>query len=403
MKTLICMHFMFAFDRIIDRKLKPNNIMTNHNESSSLDETSSTSGNTNTVPCSNELFYVIMYGPFLGIICLSGLIGNSLLYYFLCKKYPANYVCAYLLKALAVVDNVFLLTSVFVQTIPALIIYRGRIDLLEPIYHYFQAIAWPIARAAQMASVWMMGILTVNRYIIVCKPYRIVHLCAKRIIRIEIIAMLVFVVLFNVPRIFDFHYVIVNVTSADNGSSGLIEELNVGLASYPLYNIMYENVAYALFVYMIPLGLISFFNFHLVRELRLKNVLTQQMSPDRAKLHSETNNSTLVLTVIIISFIVCQTPPMCNQILFYAVSEEQRSTCSAYNVFFHTSNLLITVNSSIIFFVYFIFRRNFKKDLYSLIPFLKKRKSSSKMRMSLAQVPQRGTSATDARLLSVKS
>jgi hypothetical protein len=97
-----------------------------------------------------------------GLVCGFGLIGNSLSFAVL-HKYSRDTVSTYLLKTLAVMDNVFLATAAFVQMYPAMTIYLGRVDQLTPIYKYFQTLAWPLAHIVQLGSVWMMVLVAANR------------------------------------------------------------------------------------------------------------------------------------------------------------------------------------------------------------------------------------------------
>ena len=72
------------------------------------------------------------------------------------------------------------------------------------------------------------------------------------------------------------------------------------------------------------------------------------------------------MIVIILVFIVCQTPSALNQILYYIVDEKERETCSHYMKYFHICNLLILMNSSMNFVIYCVFRRQFQQDLWLL-------------------------------------
>ena len=86
------------------------------------------------------------------------------------------------------------------------------------------------------------------------------------------------------------------------------------MASFQLYNYIYENFAYCLFVYLIPLTTLIILNVHLVRELN-RAQRNRQSFVGRAS--SEENNITLVMIIIIVSFIVCETPASINQVLFF--------------------------------------------------------------------------------------
>lgn len=155
------------------------------------------------------------------------------------------------------------------------------------------------------------------------------------------------------------------MTDALDNSTRLSDQ-NFGLASYVVYNIVYENVAYCLFAFLLPLFILIFFNTHLLRALKQSRRL-RQTTVRRGKRTSDENNVTLVMVVIIINFILFQTPASANQILYYVTDHASKTTCSPYMMYYHLSNLLITVNSSSNFVIYCLFRRQFQQQLRCLI------------------------------------
>lgn len=314
------------------------------------------------VPCSSSLFFFIIYGPVYGAVCFLGIIGNFLSYAVL-HKFSRSNVATLLLKALAVSDNLFLLTASVLNMYPGMIFHFGLIASIKPIFPYLQIYAWPFAHMAQMGTVWMMVIVAANRYIAVCKPLQAPTLCTKTRVKIQIFIMTVGIVLYNLPRFFEYRYIQYNVTMPDN--STVTEERNVGLVSQHLYNILYENVAYCLFLFLIPLLILLILNVHLVWELKSAQKSREALANSRT--NSDENNITLVLVVIIIVFIVCQMPASINQVLFYIVDDVQKTTCSHYQKYYHACNLLITLNSSVNFIIYCVFRRQFQQDLWALL------------------------------------
>jgi 7 transmembrane receptor (rhodopsin family) len=207
----------------------------------------------------------------------------------------------------------------------------------------------------------------VCRYIAVCRPLHAAHLCSKRQIRLQIIFLLLFTTIYNVPRFAEYDFVIVNETQTDvitNVTITVTSEVNTGLGASMLYNILYENVAYCLVAFLWPLVVLLVLNVNLVRALRLAQNSRQALIGRKS---AEENNITFVLIVVIITFIVCQTPASLNQILYYIVDEQAKTTCSDYFRFYHVSNLVITVNSSVNFVIYCLFRKQFQQELRALV------------------------------------
>ena len=130
-----------------------------------------------------------------------------------------------------------------------------------------------------------------------------------------------------------------------------------------LYVILYENVCYLLFVFILPLVIVIYFNVHIMLGLKVvqsgRSTMTSHSSNDQ-------NNITLVMIVIITVFVVCQTPSTINLILYYNIDDVQLSVCTPYVIYFQLSDLLENINSSLNFFIYCLFRKQFQHQLRML-------------------------------------
>ena len=185
----------------------------------------------------------------------------------------------------------------------------------------------------------MVVLVTVNRFIAVCMPLHATRLCSIRNVRCQLVGLFVLVVLFNIPRFFD---------------------ARLDLVEYPVYNILYNIVAYCLFVRLIPLGLVIVLNVHLMLKLgraqRLRSDMTDGVT-------AQENNITKVVIVLIVTFLICETPPGLDYLIVHIVHINSFQCYSA-----HISNLLAnSTNSSVNFVIYCLFRKQFRKDLRSLI------------------------------------
>ncbi|ELU14310.1 hypothetical protein CAPTEDRAFT_183437 [Capitella teleta] len=337
--------------------------------------------------CESTTFFFIVYGPAHGLVCAFGLVGNALSIAVL-HKYSRNSVATYLLKALAVMDNLFLASAVVVQMCPAMAMHFGQTERLQQIYSFMQTFAWPLVHMIQMGTVWMLVVVACNRYIAVCLPLKAGHLCTKGKVQVQIIVLAVTIFVYNVPRFLEFNYRDVNETLPDN--STMTVSKNFGLSSMQVYNIVYENVSYWLFVFLLPLTVLLFFNVHLVRDLKKAQQYRRVLKTSGRSV--EENNITLVMIVIIVVFIVCQTPASINQILYYVVDDSQKKTCSPYIRFYHLANLLITINSSFNFVVYCLFRRQFQQELRALLCRHKKNGPPRRKTMLLRALHEHGSS-----------
>ena len=88
-----------------------------------------------------------------------------------------------------------------------------------------------------------------------------------------------------------------------------------------MYTVVYENILYCLFVFLGPLLILASLNACLVNELvRARRRLRDRRLPATmcgdASVEGSEQNLTLVMIVLIIVFVVCQTPAFVNQLLF---------------------------------------------------------------------------------------
>ena len=292
------------------------------------------------------------------IVCAIGLIGNTLSFAVLHKSTGEN-VGTYLLEALALADNMFLVISVCRD---ANYIISNYYNLSLQYYQVFQTYIWPLGNITQMWTVWVIVIVAGNRYFAVCRPMDAPRLCTKYNVQLEILTMAGAVCVYNFLRFFEYRYVLHNVTIVDNNNmtSWNAKMENMGIASISLYNILYENVCYDLFVFILPLVIIIYLNVHMLRGFKIaqrdRSTLTSQSSND-------VNNITLVTFVIIIAFVVCQTPATINHILYYTFGRKQMLTCTPYKLYFLMSNIFVLINSSLNFFIYCLLRRQFQRQL----------------------------------------
>lgn len=78
---------------------------------------------------------------------------------------------------------------------------------------------------------------------------------------------------------------------------------------------------------------------------------------------AEENSLTLVTVVIVLFFIICQTPAFVNQLLFYVFGPDSLACGHAYAYYFHISNVAVSSNSVLNFVIYCIFRQQFRERL----------------------------------------
>ena len=105
------------------------------------------------------------YSVFIGLLCLCGITGNTLAFLVL-EKEKANRVALFLLKSLALADNLVLLISLVVLslcygTLPLMVNEVVYANVIAYVIKYVQ----PLAYVSHTACIWMTVILALNRLV----------------------------------------------------------------------------------------------------------------------------------------------------------------------------------------------------------------------------------------------
>lgn len=310
-----------------------------------------------------RMFNLILYVVIFGLICVFGIIGNILSFVVL-RWERHSHVATFLLQVMACADNLFLLTTGFSQMSTALTLYfNSHSEYDHPIMAYVTVFVWPLVHITQMWTIWITVVIAFNRYVAICLPFQAPLVCTMKQARIQVSVIAFVIVLYNVPRFLE-HRIEYVLDSVQNVSVPVANSTELKQNNY--YNYIYENGLYCLFVYFGPLFILVVMNSCLIRELirARRRLMTRQLHATLAAKDHE-QNLTLVMVVIIIIFLVCQTPAFINQLLYYAINDESYVCGMAYFYYFHISNIVVSANSAVNFVVYCVFRRQFREKLHA--------------------------------------
>ena len=295
------------------------------------------------------------------IFILFGFIGNSLSIFCLWKDKSKTATPA-LLVNLEVADTLFLLTALLLRSVPTAYNYSNEgTNSPDWSFTYYQ-ILYPLARSFQTCAIYSTILVTVNRYVAVCFPYRAKNLCSKNQAKGQIVVVWLLSVLYNIPLFYEFQ---------------LIEETGVIESRFSdNFKIFYNNVSYFIVMFFVPLLSLIFLNFNLVVSLkrmkRRRILMKLRVNKDISHRKSSASNRseeeiTYVLIVIVFVFIFSQTPALLTQILKLVYeSYLWFLSCPSFFFFFERiSDMLVVITSSVNFIIYIFCSSRFLNILLS--------------------------------------
>jgi len=227
-------------------------------------------------------------------------------------------------------------------------------------YPDIEPYAWPAASISQTMTIWIVLLVTVDRYIAVCLPLSR-HLRSMRRTKLATGVTLVLAVLYNVPLFFEREVKHANIACPTFPAT--IEKTT--LAGNFVYFFVYKTLCYFAFRSAGPLVTLIYINIHLYRALRMR----RRRLTSRARLH---HNVTMTLVAVVTVFVVCELPDAVIRLLVAVrrLTSDQKNNIggpAAVNVdaFIHRANLftqvLLAVNSSVNFIIYFFVGNKFRE------------------------------------------
>lgn len=123
-------------------------------------------------------FYRVVVDVYVvSVICVSGLLGNLLSIAVLHRDRDKPNTTNWLLQMLAVVDTVYLVMCVLIQPVKAIHDFTDWLDersTIRQFFPYVQPHAWAMASIAQTMTVWIVLLVTADRYAAVCWPLQVI-------------------------------------------------------------------------------------------------------------------------------------------------------------------------------------------------------------------------------------
>lgn len=295
----------------------------------------------------DNLFEFITNGILLNVVGLFGIFGNVISMIILSRPQMRSSI-NYLLIGLAKCDTVLIITSTLLFGLPGIYPYTGYMfDYYHIIYPKLSPFLFPIAVTAHTVSVYLTLTVTLERFVAVCHPLRARSLCTYGRARIYVIVIVIFSLIYNLPRFWEVSldssiHPVYNITVYCVRPTSLREN--------SIYITVYIHWMFLVFHYFLPFTSLAILNACIYKQVRRANAERQRLSRLQRR---EIGLATMLLCVVMVFF-------LCN-VLSLVLNLLEASYNIIYQSLVKTSNLLVTINSSVNFVIYVIFGEKFKR------------------------------------------
>lgn len=313
----------------------------------------------------------IIEALFMGMLCVFGFAGNTVSTVVLSRD-KSKTATPFLLVSLEVADTLFLMTVFALRVLTSIQTFGVHVPGLESAIPYLGKYIYPCALMTETGTIYLTILVTLNRYISVCHPYKATNLCSVHFARRHVGLVCLFSVVFNLPRFFEYEI-----------TENPVETMRqTWLYENPVYKVVYRNLFYFVVMFLVPLASLTFLNRKLIKALRktkkrrarlLKQPALEASNQSMTGTGSGPNNSrseddiTLMLIVVVMVFVVTQTPAMVTQVLASCLGQLSLTCPSAFFFYERLSDLLVVANSSLNFIIYCFCSRRFREILIELV------------------------------------
>ena len=308
------------------------------------------------------LYTFIIYTFVVGILCIAGLVGN-LTSFVVFQRDKIKNSTSFLLQALSLIDASLLLLVIPVYSINTMATYTGKFETYMNLVNPWVVVyVFPLLLLTQTATIWTTILIGASRYIAVCKPLHARRLCTVSKARKQLLIVLALAVLYNTPHFCEAR-VVREIQFTPTGNFTLFQPMYTTLGENYYYRIIYGNICYLILMLIVPILSLSVISVRLVQALK-----AQQHERVEMRTHQKNSNSiTFLLIVVILVFIMSQTPAIVNQILWNVLSDEHRQ-CEGFQFYFQRiSNVLVISNSAVNLLIYIRFNKRFRRILFNMV------------------------------------
>ncbi len=303
-------------------------------------------------------YYVMGIGGM--TICCLGLIGNMLTLTVLTRRTMKSSTYSYL-SALSVCDCLVLFCTIIllVKDVNRPIKGEHRWPWDEGLYPYLFPYIHAAAFTFQVTSVWLTLAFTLDRYIMICHPFRAEPFCTISRARKVIGSLFVGGIIFNIPKYFEYETVAIPLPMQNTTKIGC--DLTAFGRSH-IFRELYHSWFYVAFVCGVPFLTLAVINTFLMRAVHLSRKKGKEINVAEKK----RNDTTIMLISVVVVFFICQMPALVSRTIWAFEHDPQAFKKFSLYALNEIGNFLIVLNSSINIVPYYFFGRRFRKQFWQI-------------------------------------
>ena len=324
-------------------------------------------------------FKIVLDIYILLFLCIFGISGNIVSILVLGKDNVVRRTTGFLLQVLAFTDIGYLVLCILIQTLKTIDKFTDWCPTLKHSFPYMEPIIWPMASIAQTCTVWLVVVVTADRYVAICKPLHAPQYSTTSRMRKAVMLVFVLSVLYNLPRFWertvDYQLVANNKT--------IPKAAKTELRNNRVYVIIYKTVCYFVVRFFVPLSSLAFFNARLIQAIKASYKQRNEMPAGDTRNHHRNREITrysLTLVVVVVVFIICATPDYFLRIWqgIYQIAPDHILFPRTQLLYVNgISNLFLAINSCSNFVIYCFLGSRFRRILLEILGWKKRTRAQS--------------------------
>ena len=222
---------------------------------------------------------------------------------------------------------------------------------------YFTVYLYPTILLTKTAAIWVVVLVAMNRYIIVCLPLRAPRWCTLSNVQIQLAVVLIAAVVYNIPKFAEKRVVYYTTHTRNNDTLQRPFAIFTRFGEMRQFFDVYDTIFLLIFLLALPILTLTVLTIRLVKAMNAHRRMQLEM---QSRSQQNDGNVTFALVIVVIVFVVCQVPTFVWYVLAKVLPREAND-CGGF--LFYTGyivDMLVAFNSSINFVIYIIANKAFR-------------------------------------------